>query len=425
MNSKRLLIISNRVLSTTDNNGKTLYSFIKSKPKESVSQLYFYGNLPKIARYNYFQLSDKDIILGKFSKSLRGRKVEVEEHQNPEENICENTDILIQSKYKIPRNNMILLLREFIWNNSWKSKQLDKWLDEVNPDAIFFMAGDCLYAYQICAYVVKRFHCRLSVYITDDYVLPRHHESLLAKKRREMIANLMGKCVKHSQDFYTISERMRLEYKILFGKDSKVIFNMPESIYDKKLCKISEKNETIIFTYAGSLYYGRDRILLKLAKEIKKYNNCHKDRKKGRLYIYSNAKPEQKFVKELETVGIGTVVYGGSLSKEQLKEKLNLSNVLVFVESFEKEQIEKTQLSFSTKIPEYLSVGKPILAIGPEQIGSMDYLKDVAECIINEEEIYEKLVKLASSVEVQKEYSRRALDKYKQSCILFQPNKIF
>lgn len=407
MNSKRLLIISNRVLSTTDNNGKTLYSFFQSMPKESVSQLYFYGNLPTIAGYNYFQLSDKDIILGKFNKSLCGRKVKVKEYENPQE--CLHADVLIQSKYKIPRNNIILLLREIIWNHSWRSEQLDKWLDEVNPNAIFFMAGDCLYAYRICAYVVNRYHCRLSVYITDDYVLPRCHESILAKKRREMIADLMGKCVKRAQDFFTISERMRLEYKKLFGKDSMVILNMSEPIYDKELCKVSEQNETTIFTYTGSLYYGRDKILLKLAEEIKNYNNCHKDTKKGKLYIYSNNRPEHKFIKELEK--IGTAVYGGSLNKQQLKEKLNLSNVLVFTESFEKEQIEKTRLSFSTKIPEYLSVRKPILAIGPKEIGSMDYLEDCAVIIHSIEKIYAGLERLLSSDKLQKEYGKKAFNK--------------
>jgi hypothetical protein len=35
----------------------------------------------------------------------------------------------------------------------------------------------------------------------------------------------------------------------------------------------------------------------------------------------------------------------------------------------------KTRLSISTKIPEYLASGKPILAVGPDDISSIRYLK--------------------------------------------------
>lgn len=418
MNSKKILIISNRVLSTVDNNGKTLYSFIKSIPKESVSQLYFYGNPPTIAGYNYFQLSDKDIILGKFNKRYRGRKIKAIENGQQDTDFGVNTDFSIQLKYKIPRNNLFLLLREIIWMNSWKSKQLDEWLGEIKPELVFFMAGDCLYAYRICEYVVNRFHCRLKIYVTDDYVLPRSHESKLAKIRRERLIGLMRKSIKRSQTFFTISERMREEYKVLFGKDSTILFNMSESLRDEELCRKSEKNEIIILTYTGSLYYGRDKILLELAKAIKKYNDNHKGAKRARLYVYSNMKPDDNLIEDLKTTE--AAMYGGSLNKEQLKERLNLSNILVFVESFDREQVEKTKLSFSTKIPEYLSLGKPILAVGPKGIGSMDYLEDVAVCIREKESIYELLEKIVTSVEEQNECSRKALNKYEQGCTLFR-----
>ena len=75
----------------------------------------------------------------------------------------------------------------------------------------------------------------------------------------------------------------------------------------------------------------------------------------------------------------------------QLKVRLNSCDYPVFVESFDKKQVEKTRLSFSTKIPEYLSLRKPIIAIGPRGIGSMDCLSKVAICINNVSEMKSKI----------------------------------
>ena len=54
--SDRLLIISNNVLSETNNNGKTILSYFDTIPKEQVAQLYFSGECPQIEGYRYYQL---------------------------------------------------------------------------------------------------------------------------------------------------------------------------------------------------------------------------------------------------------------------------------------------------------------------------------------------------------------------------------
>ena len=61
---------------------------------------------------------------------------------------------------------------------------------------------------------------------------------------------------------------------------------------------------------------------------------------------------------------------------------------------------------------EYLSVGKPILAIGPRDIGTMDYLSDSAVCANSFEEIGEKVSELLKSTELQKKNGEIAFDKY-------------
>ncbi|MEG0474048.1 MAG: hypothetical protein RR588_17145 [Solibacillus sp.] len=63
----------------------------------------------------------------------------------------------------------------------------------------------------------------------------------------------------------------------------------------------------------------------------------------------------------------------------------------------------KTRLSISTKIPEYLATGKPILAIGPSTLSSIKYLKSSTDSFIiedlSEESIQKTLIGIYNSKE--------------------------
>lgn len=381
---KNVLIISNRVLSETDNNGKTLLNLIRKIPSKMVSQLYFYGSLPEVEGYNYFQISNKDIISGKINHKLRGRQV------FPIKGEIEDNNRTLTEKYSIKRTAFKLLVRDLLWKNSWISEQLISWLDNIKPEYIFFMAGDAVYAYEICLWIKEKYQCKLFSYVTDDYILKRSQESFWEKKHRLMVLRALKECANSSAVFFTICERMRKEYKRVLGVDSEILFNRCSSLYDKKLSLCSDENDKIIFLYAGSLYYGREKALIELAKALKKINIENGEKgKEAVLHIYLNALPSDSFLHEIQE--LGTAKYLGKLDFKELKIKLNECNYPVFVESFEEKQMEKVQLSFSTKIPEYLSLEKTILAIGPDNIGSMDCLRNVAVCINSIEEIYAKV----------------------------------
>lgn len=394
----RLLIISNNVLSMTRSNGKVIMSYFDCLPKEMVGQLYFSSELPSIDGYRYFQLYDKDIIKGFFHPSKRGKSIVTVYEDN-------------YKQYKPNPNTMktsfFRLLREVLWRGKWKSHHLTKWLDEFNPTDIFFVGGDSLFAYDICEYVRSRFNSRLCVYITDDYIMPRTGETMLSKFRRKMIFRKLNCCLSYADQFFTISKPMQENYKTIFGKDSYLVTNMTEMLKDDS---ISANNEELIITYAGSLYYGRDTVLHELAKAIEKYNSQAK--KKAKLKIYTNIEPSES---EMDLISVrGASEYCGQLDRTQLICQMNKSDVLCIVESFEKKNMEKTIYSLSTKASEYMSVGKPILAVGPSGIGTIDYLSDAAYCITSENEIYNSLNQLFKSEELLSDYAQKALAKYKR-----------
>lgn len=391
-NNERILIISNNVLSNTNNNGKTILSYFDTMNCKQIRQLYFSCEDPSLSEYQYFRISDKDVIRGKFFPQLRGGRAEVK---------CSNR---ILNSYVKNYSEFMRLLREILWYKSWKSKQLIKWLDEFRPSVIFFVGGDCCFAYNICMYITKRFNSRLSLYITDDYFMPRKREKVFHMVRRYIIRRSFIECLKLTDVFFTISKQMSQKYEKEFGKKSFLAVNMTEVLKDTSI----EKEENIItMIYAGSTYYGREDILGRLSKEIEKLN---KNQKELKLKIYSNNKLNKN---ELRQIIKGKhTYYGGALSKEELIVELNKADVLVFVESFSEDQIEKTKYSLSTKVPEYLSLGKPILAIGPEGIGSMEYLKEASLCVYEEDKIEEALKYLLSSDDLRRQLARLAEEKF-------------
>lgn len=396
---KKLLIISNNVISNTNNNGKTIFSFINGLQDVEVAQLFFSGEIPRIFGYKYFRITDKDIINGWRSSKFRGDII------NPIAENGESDDFSLKKMFG--RNIITLSIRDLLWKNHWISDKLNYWLNQIKPEAIFFVAGDALFPYQICNYICDKYNARLSVYITDDYIMPRFRETFLQRNRRERIKASMKYIVRKADAFFTISEQMRQAYIKVFNKDSVPIFNMTTDLYTGQ----QKKDNIIRFVYTGSLYYGRDQILGELAKNLKKYCTIH-NLTNIKLYIYCNNEPDKKTKKKININEISK--YEGALNKEQMKVVLNTADVLVFVESFNKKQVEKTRYSLSTKISEYMSVGKPILAIGPIGIGSMEYLKDTALCVNKEDEIYYGIEKMLDDT-IRRLYGKKSRVKFNSS----------
>lgn len=394
----RLLIISNNVLSRTNNNGKTILSFIDGLKGTDISQLFTSGELPRIDGYDYFRITDKDILHGLLSTARRGSRIQpVPEDQGTDDFSIRKT---------VGRNHYTLMARDLLWHRKWKSPQLLKWLDECRPDAVFFVAGDTLFSYEICRFIRKRYSARLTVYVTDDYIMPRMKEKTAARFRRKQIRKAMKDILNQADCFYTICEPMQKAYEKELGCKSSLAVNMTEDIRNDTYTKTEKE---LILTYAGSFYYQRADVLSQLAKGIRDYNTTHPDQP-AKLMLYSNQEPETEIREKICLEGASS--YEGSLNSEQLKKRLNTSDILVFAESFEPEQIEKVRYSLSTKVPEYMSTGKAILAIGPKGIGSMDYLSDTAFCINHPDEISQRVTELLSDPAKRETLGKRSRGKY-------------
>lgn len=406
----RILVISNNAFSDTSNNGKTLASFFKEYPEDKIAQLYFCSETPNNKHcHNYFRITDEDVIKCFVKKSnICGSRIYGKitlKNRSYQRGNCSLATIL--KNYDLFR-----IIRELFWKREkWKTELLEQWLTEFSPKIIFFCAGDSGFAYDITTYIQEKFRAKLVMYITDDDVLPRKTISPFCRLRRNYILNKTRNAVGRSDLFITISQQMKDIYRELFNKDSIVAVNMTESMKDESIT--SKNNKEITLVYAGGIHYKRYITLNLLAQSLKKYNNDPNNKKKAYLKIYSTQEHSRVILKYLDVEGASK--FCGKLNAIQLKSVLNSCDIPVHVESFDSKSIESTKLSISTKIPEYLSLGKPVLAIGPSEVASIQYLEDSAFCIIKIDCIYSEVKKLLNDTKLCKELSQKALLKFQKN----------
>lgn len=372
---KKILIISNNVLSSQNNNGKTLLSFFKDHPKSHLAQLYFSSEeLDGDYVSTSYRISDEDVLKSVFSYKVKAG-AELDYIKNSDEILKKEPSKIKTGNFK--GSNVVRLLREAVWKiSSIDHDRLFKWISDFNPDVIFFCAGDSLFAYDIyqtvCSYLPN---VKKVVYITDDYILPRETLNLFWLLRRRLTYSKMKKAVVEANVFVTISEEMRIEYKKLFNKDSILAFNMSTDLKIDNFKKTARSD--LLLVYAGGLHFKRWGTLAVLARALKRFNN--ENNRKVTLEIYSHQNIDNDILKEIEIQRVSK--FCGSLDENGVRYVLNNADILVHAESFEKECIESTRLSVSTKIAEYISIGSNILAIGPSSLASMRFLASNAVCI--------------------------------------------
>jgi len=400
----RVLVISSNPFSRTRNNGKTLASFFSSFQSKNIAQLYFEAAYPTEPQFSqYFRVTDADVL-----SALLGRQSACGGQINNSANIQYSIGQRHIPSW-ISGSNIARLFRDVVWRmGKWKSADLLEWLDRFEPQIVFLCGGDVGFAYDIASFVAERFNSRKIIFVTDDYVLLRASLNAMWWLRRAYCLRKMKQFVNASDLFLTISEKMRLEYQHLFNKDSYVVVNMTESLRDE-IAGVSAP-DVIRCVYAGGLHHNRYKTLREVGESISVYNSTVRTSNRVFLEIYSTQSPTKKHLNHMQVPGASK--FYGALDSARLKRILNECDVLLYVEAFDRASQAATRLSMSTKVPEYLSLGKPILVVGPSVLASIEYLRDVAHCITNQSEISRGVQYFFENRAMWAEFSTNARQKY-------------
>ena len=295
-------------------------------------------------------------------------------------------------------------LREFLWSVApWKNSLLNDYLDEVKPDVVFMPVFCCWYTHKVLKYIIEYTGAKLFLFHADDnYTLKQFSLSPLYWIYRFVLRKWVRSSVKMSDMNYAISEIQKIEYEKIFKKQMNILYKssdfeiMPQSI---------EQNIPLKLLFTGNINSGRYKSLSLIGKSLSKINQ---DGIKAQLDIYTLTPLTSKMKKALDIPN--AVFIKGAVSNDKVQELQKKADILVHVEAFDLKSRLRVRQSFSTKIVDYLKNAKCILAIGPRDVASIDYLKknDAAVVAASQNEIEEKLKTLIESPALIQNYGQKA-----------------
>jgi glycosyltransferase involved in cell wall biosynthesis len=400
----RVLVISHNVFSTTSNMGKTLSAFFTEWDSDKLAQLYFHSEVPNsITCKNYYRITDFNILRSIFKRQDVGDILT----RNDINRANTRTDKGIKSgiyQYGRKRKPYMYCGRNLLWRfGKWHTPRLEEWIDQFDPQIIFFAAGDYIFSFNIALSIAESRNIPLVVSFVDDYYLvQRKSISPLYWINRYFFNRKFAEIVGKSAAYLTISDQMKEVYFNTFKKEGHVMMTA-SSILDILNNKTSS---SIKISYIGNLGYNRWKPLVQIGRALKSINY-----KEEQLHIdvYSSEKRDEVLKHLTEENGIQ---FKGFLDSNQVIEIMHESTLLLHVEELDnKINKEKIKYSISTKIADSLASGTCLFAYGPEGVASIDYLKqNNAACVVTDKnKLEETLRELINNADLRQSYIKKAL----------------
>ena len=369
-----------------------------------------------------FQITDYRIL-----NRWRGSKAETGVIYNYDELeiAWENNDLELENKadekaYKFGRKHTPLthLLRGILWRKKfWCTKKFNDWLEEFKPECVFLSFSDDYFIPQIALYVAKKFNIPIVSSIGDDYYFnTRFSFSPFYYLYKYTYRALIRKVFKHKGSAIYISDKIRDKYNSEFSLDGETVY-LNSEIERKPFEHIDAENPVI--TYFGNIRMGRNNSLNDIGLALGKINPNYV------LQVYSNESDEE-YLKVFE--GNKNLQYCGTIPYAQVLEKMYKSHITVIVEGFEKQDIDLSRYSLSTKAADALASGASILSYGSEECGIIEYMKSTNASTVcdNKEKLEESIRELIENKDLQKDYYEKAIEitekhhNLESSCAVFE-----
>jgi len=289
------------------------------------------------------------------------------------------------------------------------SPELDKFIEDFHPDIIYSAIGgigmmDLIYK------VSLKHDILVFPHFYDDWISTSYSHNIFLLIPRFVLKYNLKKVFQRTEKAFAISDKMAFEYTTRYNKPFYSLMNCIEDSLPSDEPATDES--TIRFCYSGGLHLHRWQTLNLLCDALDRIETD----KSMELNIYTSELDWLTYKDKFENYSF--VKYMGFISQAEMLQELKKQTVLVHVESFEKQTLAYTRFSISTKIPEYLSMKKPILAIGPPDTASVEYLKSNQSAFIvdeNKENLLIDELKRLMNVDLRKKIAFNAYQLFKKN----------
>lgn len=371
----KLLIISNAALCQSDSNGRTISRLLDCIPKEEKYQFYVYGNPDFEKAKSFYHVSDRDVFESFINR--RRKNGVVSEDSGETDN---------KSSQKNKKTPLKMLLRELVWKcGTWRNKHLKRWLNKMQPKAIFLMAGDNCFTINFARWVAKKQKIPIILYSSEEY--PFKNYNYVTKKHslcyiiwHKKMKNAYNKAAKFIKAGIFNTEALMLEYSQTYNYPCYVIYSSSDIDWQEN----SKQGDSFKIAYLGNLGLKRHRALIEIAETIGEINPNLK------IDVYGNATDGIKA--DLEKCKF--ISYNGFVSYDVVLNIIHNSTLLIHAEYNDDFYVRDLKYAFSTKITDSICSGTPFLIYASDELAETKFLRenDCAFVASNKDELKEQLL---------------------------------
>lgn len=301
-------------------------------------------------------------------------------------------------------------------NNGDNIDCIVKQVKEFCPDILYLrLVDDPPIFMQFITKLMHEIDVPLITHIMDDW--PERlsmREPELFKKQSILLKEILSRAYIN----LSISDKMSAAFEQRYGVHFKAISNYVDPDYWLDT-KSKEANKKFIIRYTGSLAPDMQlESVLDIAKAVEMLQN--------EVYITFEIfvnKWFSKYTGQLKKIK-GTVIKP-YVSKDRYKEILHEADLLVLPVNFDELSLVYVRFSMANKLPEYLASGTPVLAYGPLESATIEYIykSGFGEAVISKD-IY-TISKAIKKIILNKEkYEELAAQAKENVLVEFSPDKI-
>lgn len=247
-------------------------------------------------------------------------------------------------------------------------------LKEIGPDVVYVHVGS-YWISKVSLKACRTLQIPIVIHVTDDFVNGLYEKTIWQKFLKSLAGKWFSKAVQYADLNIAISPDMAQQFMRQYGGawNWSTTLVSPDSYNPSP--RESDSNFRIV--YAGSFGLNRIDSLSALAKSVSQLKN---KRKNLVLDVWCSDSDKRTFLNKYSELATGCN-FRGWADPAKLPAIFHDADLLVHLESFRKQDISFTKLSLSTKISQYLMAGRPVLAIAPEGLASVNVLNESGACV--------------------------------------------
>lgn len=392
----KVLIINTQSVNHSNATGVTLRSILREFPSEEILELYMQpctsaaDALPiRSVRLGFLECPVRTLA-NRFNRGGAETSVSIGN----------------QGKYSFKKHLKSRLIMAIDFEKVFLTKKIRRIVDEFAPDCVYTL-GNSIDAMKYACKLADYYGVHILPHFMDNWQESHRYGSEKYPTHRKSTQKWLKRMYMRAVCGLTISEKMAAVYDERWNIRHFALMNAVD--VEQYYCG-QVKEDVKILVYAGGLHLNRYKSLLEIARCVDRLNReeMRLSDEGYKLEIYTDSKSKSLY--ECEFAPFQCVSFREYVKHDQIRTVYEHASVLVHIETFDPEYRNFILYSLSTKIPEYLATGLPILLYAPEEIFVSEYLKrnNAAAVVSDEETLGKALKKLISDPSYRTELGFRA-----------------